>query len=154
MAERNGSILFSNARLAFPDFLAEGALLVEGDRIAAIWINEAPSSLTGGVRTVDCQGQLLAPGLIDIHNHGGKTHDFVGANAEGNPWYPERGIFSDVRPTSRPGAPGVEGENRELIGDTGDAMAAEGRVAAAPGVPGTSLDALIRVCLLSTVSDL
>jgi N-acetylglucosamine-6-phosphate deacetylase len=84
MPEQNGSILYRNARLAFPDFLAEGALLTEGNRISAIWIGEPPSSVPGGVHAVDCQGQILAPGLIDIHNHGGKTHDFVGANAEGN----------------------------------------------------------------------
>src|SRR6476620_1049925 len=76
--------LFRNARLAFPDFLVEGALLVENERIARIWISEQPSAAQAGAEVVDCQGLILAPGLIDIHNHGGKTHDFVGANAEGN----------------------------------------------------------------------
>lgn len=78
------SILFRNARLAFPDFLAEGALLVEAGRIAAIWINEDPAGVPSGAENIDCQNLILAPGLIDIHNHGGRTHDFVGANAEGN----------------------------------------------------------------------
>src|SRR5687767_1844676 len=78
------STLFTNARLAFPDFIAEGSLLVSGGEIAAIWIGEAPSHLPSGTRTIDCQNLILAPGLIDIHNHGGKTQDFVAANAEGN----------------------------------------------------------------------
>ncbi len=76
--------LYRNARLAFPDFIAEGALLEQAGGIAAIWIEESPSHLPAGTRTVDCQGLVLAPGLVDIHNHGGKTFDFVGANAEGN----------------------------------------------------------------------
>ena len=78
------AVLFHNVRLAFPDFLAEGALLTQGDRIAAIWISESPANLPADVRKIDCQGLILAPGLIDIHNHGGKTHDFVGANPDGN----------------------------------------------------------------------
>ena len=83
MPQRDKAKLFKNARLAFPDFITEGALLVEGERIRAIWIDEEPAEAGGG-QVVDCKGLILAPGLIDIHNHGGKTHDFVGANAEGN----------------------------------------------------------------------
>jgi N-acetylglucosamine-6-phosphate deacetylase len=80
----NESILFKNARLAFSDFLAEGALLVEQGRIAAISIGEEVGNVPSGARVIDCEGRILAPGLIDIHNHGGKTYDFVGADAEGN----------------------------------------------------------------------
>ncbi len=77
-------LLFQNVRLAFPDFLAEGALLTDRDRIAGIWIGEPPTHLPPNVRRIDCQNLILAPGLIDIHNHGGKTHDFVAANPDGN----------------------------------------------------------------------
>src|SRR5687768_18154658 len=98
MADGQGATIYLNARLAFPDFIAEGALLVEGDRIAAIWVNEAPANVPGKARKVDCHGNILAPGLIDIHNHGGKTHDFVGANAEGNnvalKFHAEEGVTS------------------------------------------------------------
>jgi N-acetylglucosamine-6-phosphate deacetylase len=80
----NESTLFKNARLAFPDFLIEGALLTEGAQIAAIWVSEEPSQIPANVRTIDCHGLILAPGLIDIHNHGGKAKDFVAADAEGN----------------------------------------------------------------------
>jgi N-acetylglucosamine-6-phosphate deacetylase len=76
--------LFRNARLAFPDFFAEGSLLVETGRITSIWIEEPPSGVPAGARIIDCENLLLAPGLVDIHNHGGKTFDFVGANAAGN----------------------------------------------------------------------
>lgn len=75
-------ILFDNCRLAFPDFLAEGALLAEHGKIAKIWLNEKGSAPKA--ERIDCHGKILAPGLIDIHNHGGLTHDFVAANASGN----------------------------------------------------------------------
>jgi N-acetylglucosamine-6-phosphate deacetylase len=83
-AKKTDAILFKNCRLAFPDFLAEGALLVEEGRIGAIWVNEEASSVSSKTKSVDCEGLILAPGLIDIHNHGGRTHDFVAANAKGN----------------------------------------------------------------------
>src|SRR4051812_24843122 len=64
------NVLYRNCRLAFPDALVEGALQTEGGRISAIWIGEpAPSGASG--RVVDCAGLILAPGLVDIHNHGG-----------------------------------------------------------------------------------
>ena len=78
------SVVYKNCRLAFPDFLGEGALLTENGSIRSIWIAEAPSHLPKDVKTVDCKGVILAPGLIDIHNHGALTEDFVAANAEGN----------------------------------------------------------------------
>jgi N-acetylglucosamine-6-phosphate deacetylase len=77
-------MLLYNCRLAFPDFMAEGALLTENGAISAIWIGEAPGNVAADAQSVDCQNLILAPGLIDIHNHGALTHDFVGANAEGN----------------------------------------------------------------------
>jgi imidazolonepropionase len=64
--------LFANARLATMaeadgiGLLEDGALLVEGDRIA--WLGatrEAPAA----ERTVQCRGRLLTPGLIDCHTH-------------------------------------------------------------------------------------
>lgn len=77
-------ILFDHCRLAFPDTIVEGALLAAEGRIERIWIGEPPSGVPGDAIRVECQNQILAPGLVDIHNHGGRTHDFVGANAEGN----------------------------------------------------------------------
>ena len=89
---------FRNARLAFPDFIMEGELLVQEGKITAITIDEKLSQIPASARGIDCQGQILAPGLIDIHNHGGKTHDFVGANAEGNnvalKFHAEHGVTS------------------------------------------------------------
>ena len=78
------AILFKNVRLAFPDFLVEGSLLAEGGRISALWISEPPAYIPAHAEVLDCENLILAPGLVDIHNHGALTHDFVGASAEGN----------------------------------------------------------------------
>src|SRR5262249_7150261 len=78
------STLFHNCRLAFPDFLSEGALLIQNGMISAIWIAEPPSGVPASALRVDCQNLILAPGLIDIHNHGALSHDFVAADANGN----------------------------------------------------------------------
>ena len=98
MKTDHAATLFTNAQLAFPDFLLEGELLVESGNIAAIAVGEKLSSVPSSVRRIDCQGQILAPGLVDIHNHGGKTHDFVAANAEGNnvalKFHAEHGVTS------------------------------------------------------------
>jgi N-acetylglucosamine-6-phosphate deacetylase len=76
--------LYKNCRLAFPDTIVEGALLTEADAISAIWIGEQPQNLPKRTRIVDCHNLILSPGLVDIHNHGAVTHDFVAANARGN----------------------------------------------------------------------
>ena len=98
MKTDHAATLFTNAQLAFPDFLLEGELLVESGSIAAIAVGEKLSSVPSSARRIDCQGQILAPGLVDIHNHGGKTHDFVAANAEGNnvalKFHAEHGVTS------------------------------------------------------------
>jgi N-acetylglucosamine-6-phosphate deacetylase len=76
-------LFFQNCRLAFPDFIAPGALLAEEGAITRLWIAETPAA-PANARVLDCQGMIIAPGLVDIHNHGGLSHDFVAANAAGN----------------------------------------------------------------------
>ena len=51
----NDVTLFQNARLAFPDFIAEGSLLAEAGRIAALWINEPPAHVPAGAEIIDCR---------------------------------------------------------------------------------------------------
>lgn len=45
--------------------IPDAALLIEGDSIA--WIG--PRSAAPKAETIDCQGKLLTPGLIDAHSH-------------------------------------------------------------------------------------
>ncbi|MFN2308054.1 MAG: dihydroorotase [Paracoccaceae bacterium] len=58
--------LFINARLIDPEAQTDamGALLVEDGRIAAVY-GETHPDITGPA-IVDCQGQCLAPGIVDI----------------------------------------------------------------------------------------
>ena len=62
--------LFENARLIDPEALTEviGAVLVENELIAEILTQNADIAarkLTG-INNVDCKGQVLAPGIVDI----------------------------------------------------------------------------------------
>lgn len=76
-------ILFTNAQLIFPDFIGEGSLLVDGGQMAAIGLGKNLQARSGD-EVVDLAGAYLAPGLVDLHNHGAMTHDFVAASADGN----------------------------------------------------------------------
>lgn len=51
------ALRFVNARIVRPDGVAEGELLVAGDRI----VDHAPDA-----EIVDCGGKLLAPGIVDL----------------------------------------------------------------------------------------
>ncbi|MBI1356966.1 MAG: alpha-D-ribose 1-methylphosphonate 5-triphosphate diphosphatase [Acidobacteria bacterium] len=63
------SLLFTNARLVTPEALVSGSLLVEGETIAAV--DASPSSLP---RAVDCEGDLLLPGLVEVHTDHFEIH--------------------------------------------------------------------------------
>jgi N-acyl-D-amino-acid deacylase len=65
--EASDTLLIVNAQLADGTGapLAEGALRIRGNRIVGI----GKLSASGGERTLDAHGLVLAPGFIDIHNH-------------------------------------------------------------------------------------
>ena len=59
--------LIRNVRIVFPGERTEvGSLLLEGGRIAAVH----PAQSVSADATIDGDGRLLAPGLVDIHVHG------------------------------------------------------------------------------------
>lgn len=65
--------LFKNAVLVLPDRLLEnGWLLEEGGKIACFGTGEMPPCR----ETVDCGGNYLSPGFIDVHCHGGGGGSF------------------------------------------------------------------------------
>jgi N-acetylglucosamine-6-phosphate deacetylase len=78
------SFYITHCRLAFPDCLVSGSILVEDEIISGIWLGQAGTGAPAGAEVVDAHNLIVAPGLVDIHNHGAVTHDFVAANAEGN----------------------------------------------------------------------
>src|SRR6266545_4545828 len=72
-------MIFTNARLIFPDAIRDGLELVaEEGKIAAI--REQPQS--GGEVVINLQGNYLAPGFIDLHVHGALGRDTMEASAE------------------------------------------------------------------------
>ena len=66
--------LFINATLVLPDRLLEkGWLLEAGGKILRYGTGDAPAA----EQTVDCGGQYLSPGFIDVHSHGGGGGSFM-----------------------------------------------------------------------------
>lgn len=74
MNELNERFALINGRVVTPTQIEEGkALLVEGNKIAGI-VDTA--QLAEGVETIDVNGRIISPGLIDIHTHGALGHTF------------------------------------------------------------------------------
>jgi N-acetylglucosamine-6-phosphate deacetylase len=72
-------MIFTNARLIFPDAIRDGLeVVVEEGKIAAIrWQTRGR-----GKDVVDLNGNYLAPGFIDLHVHGGLGRDTMEGSAE------------------------------------------------------------------------
>jgi dihydroorotase len=68
-AHPHGSLALVNARLVDPVAATEtrGGVLVEQGFIRQVGPNVTASSLPAGVRTIDCRGDVVAPGLVDMH---------------------------------------------------------------------------------------
>ena len=72
-------MIFSNARLIFPDDIRDGLeLVVEKGKIKAI--REAGHAQASEI--VDLKGNYLAPGFIDLHVHGALGRDSMEASPE------------------------------------------------------------------------
>jgi N-acetylglucosamine-6-phosphate deacetylase len=73
------SVIFTNARLIFPDAIREGLEVIVHDA-KIIELREA--SHVGEKDTVDLGGNYLAPGFVDLHIHGAKGRDTMEASVE------------------------------------------------------------------------
>ena len=72
-------MIFTNARLIFPDVIRDGLELVaEEGKITAI----RQQAQSGGEGVINLQGNYLAPGFIDLHVHGALGRDTMEASAE------------------------------------------------------------------------
>jgi N-acetylglucosamine-6-phosphate deacetylase len=70
------SWLITNSRVVTPQGILDNAtLFVEQGRIAEITQGHAPAP--SRARPFDARGNLVLPGLIDVHIHGGKGHDVM-----------------------------------------------------------------------------
>ena len=78
--------LFTNARLVLSpgEGIRRGSLLIEGKLISRILVSpeEGGASLKEADEIVDCCGDYLAPGLIDLHCHGAMGRDTMEATPE------------------------------------------------------------------------
>src|SRR4030095_9829867 len=73
-------MIFTNARLIFPDGIGEGLeVVVEQGKIAAIY--ERPLAWRKH-QVIDLNGNYLAPGFIDLHVHGALGRDTMEASAK------------------------------------------------------------------------
>ena len=78
-------LLFTNARIILPpkggmggEDILEGSLLVEDGLIGGIFTS-AQECLPEADEVIDCRGDYLAPGLVDIHCHGALGRDAMEA---------------------------------------------------------------------------
>lgn len=73
-------MIFTNARLVFPDGIRDGLrVVVEQGKIAAIYDQ---SSAHRNHEVIDLTGNYLAPGFIDLHVHGALGRDTMEGSAE------------------------------------------------------------------------
>jgi N-acetylglucosamine-6-phosphate deacetylase len=73
-------MIFTNARLIFPDGIRDGLeVVVQQGKIAAI---RERSLAHGENEIIDLNGNYLAPGFIDLHVHGALGRDTMEASAE------------------------------------------------------------------------
>jgi len=86
---KNGKIVDGTGRPSF-----EGAVLIEGEKIAEIIRGSASSANFDG-EVVDCTGLAIAPGFIDAHSH----NDWFAARQNPLPFFKpflEQGITTQV----------------------------------------------------------
>src|ERR1700726_704955 len=70
-------MIFSNARLIFPDGIRDDLeIVVDGGKIAEV------RERSGATDAVDLRGNYVAPGFIDLHIHGALGRDTMEATAE------------------------------------------------------------------------
>jgi len=76
------TLLLRNARLVLDPKrgVVPGWLLVDEGLIARIGL--ADEEPPGGIPSEDCEGDFIAPGLIDLHLHGAMGHDAMEASEE------------------------------------------------------------------------
>ena len=69
-------MLIKNAKLILKDEIVQTNLLVKNGRIAAIGDDLNDEEI------LNLDGKYLAPGFVDIHNHGGYGYDYMDNNPE------------------------------------------------------------------------
>ena len=71
------SLIFTNAKLVFPDGIREGSLKIEGGKIGSIYTASDSCCISKADEVINCEGKYLSPGFIDLHTHGAGGYDFM-----------------------------------------------------------------------------
>lgn len=71
------SMLISHVRLIEKDRIVEGSLLVRGGRIESVHSGSDSPPAVAADTFIDGEGQLLIPGMIDVHIHGADGFDMM-----------------------------------------------------------------------------
>lgn len=72
-----------NAMIYTPGRTIEsGSLIIEDGKISAILQAEAAADIGRDDVVIDARGQHLIPGMVDVHVHGGRGHDFICGDEE------------------------------------------------------------------------
>ncbi|PPB49969.1 amidohydrolase [Arthrobacter pityocampae] len=80
LPERPLPVLYRNGSVYSPADPFATAMLVDGGTVAWVGTEHAAANLTGpGVRTVDLDGALIAPGFVDAHTHTTETGIALGS---------------------------------------------------------------------------
>ena len=74
--------LFYHANIVLPDRIIAGSVTADDGKISGIYSGIPDEKVTRQYELVDCGGQYLAPGFIDIHTHGAGGHDFMDGSEE------------------------------------------------------------------------
>jgi len=92
----------TNIRLLTPDGVRPGCLLIRDGTIAAVHLDVC--ELPATVSTIDGAGRIIAPGLIDVHVHGGGGFDLMSSDIEAirgyARWIARRGVLGFLVSTS------------------------------------------------------
>ncbi len=82
-----------------PRILADAALLIDGDTIAAIGPADTLARAHPGATRIGGRGRVVIPGLVNAHHHVGLTPFQMGARDQPlELWFPERLAMRDVDP--------------------------------------------------------
>ena len=74
--------LFYHANIVLPDRIIAGSVTADDGKISGIYSGIPDEKVTRQYELVDCGGQYLAPGFIDINTHGAGGHDFMDGSEE------------------------------------------------------------------------
>ena len=82
-----------------PEILADAAVLIEGDAIAAVGPADALRRAHPDASEIGGRGRVAIPGLVNAHHHVGLTPSQLGARDQPlELWFPERLVMRDVDP--------------------------------------------------------